>query len=437
MKTVNIQELSKWENEFNLEPINLVLKRALTKNEIQNIALKQESTPLTTFNFRKEIKTLPVANQQKTGRCWIFAGLNVLREIIAKKHDLKEFELSQNYIAFYDKLEKINYFLNSVDDFIDSDKDDRTLQHLVRLGIQDGGQWDMFVALIEKYGVVPKEAMVETANSSSTRIMNQFINIKLRQYVSNSRKDKKNKENYKSQTLKELYNFLIVNFGNPPQTFDFEYVNKAGEYHLEENITPFRFFKDYVEDKLNDYVSIIHAPTEDKPFNKTYTVAYLGNVIEGRKIKYLNLSMDNLKSKVISQLNDDEVVWFGSDVGHYGDRELGVWADDRYDYGEIFRLDFSLDKASMLDYGHSQMNHAMVITGYASKNNKPTKYKIENSWGDKAGKKGYFVASDSWFDKFVYQAVINKKYLTDNELKIWEEEPKVLKPWDPMGSLAK
>jgi len=437
MKTVNIQELSKWENEFNLEPINLVLKRALTKNEIQNIAIKQESTPLTTFNFRKEIKTLPVANQQKTGRCWIFAGLNVLREIIAKKHDLKEFELSQNYIAFYDKLEKINFFLNSVDDFIDSDKDDRTLQHLVRLGIQDGGQWDMFVALIDKYGVVPKEAMVETANSSSTRIMNQFINIKLRQYVSNSRKDKKNKENYKSQTLKELYNFLIVNFGNPPQTFDFEYVNKAGEYHLEEDITPFRFFKDYIGDKLNDYVSIIHAPTEDKPFNKTYTVAYLGNVIEGRKIKYLNLSMDNLKSKVISQLNDDEVVWFGSDVGHYGDRELGVWADDRYDYGEIFRLDFSLDKASMLDYGHSQMNHAMVITGYASKNNKPTKYKIENSWGDKAGKKGYFVASDSWFDKFVYQAVINKKYLTDNELKIWEEEPKVLKPWDPMGSLAK
>ncbi|MFA7075334.1 MAG: C1 family peptidase, partial [Candidatus Izemoplasmatales bacterium] len=163
---------------------------------------------------------------------------------------------------------------------------------------------------------------------------------------------------------------------------------------------------------------------------------YLGNVIEGRKIKYLNLEMKDLKAKVLMQLNDNEVVWFGSDVSYYGDRELGIWADDRYDYDKVFRLNFDLDKAAMLDYGHSQMNHAMVITGYAEKNGKPTKYKIENSWGDKSGKKGYFLASDSWFDKFVYQAVINKKYLTDDEMKIWGQEPIRLKPWDPMGSLA-
>jgi bleomycin hydrolase len=387
MNKIDILELEKWNKELDQDPINLVLKRALTKNEIQTIALKQESTPLTTFKFSKEIKTLPVANQQKTGRCWIFAGLNVLREIIAKRYGLKDFELSQNYVAFFDKLEKINYFLNSVDDFINADKDDRTLQHLVRVGIQDGGQWDMFVALIEKYGIVPKDAMDETANSSSTRIMNQFINLKLRQYVSNSRKNKSSKEKYKAQTIKELYGFLISNFGNPPKVFDFEYVDKEGQYNLNENTTPAAFFKEYIGDKLNDYVSLIHAPTDDKPFNKTYTVAYLGNVIEGRKIKYLNIKMEDLKAKIIAQLNDDEVVWFGSDVGHYGDRDLGVWADDRYDYEKIFRLDFNLDKASMLDYGHSQMNHAMVITGYASKNNLPIKYKIENSWGDKAGKK--------------------------------------------------
>jgi bleomycin hydrolase len=146
--------------------------------------------------------------------------------------------------------------------------------------------------------------------------------------------------------------------------------------------------------------------------------------------------MDVLKSKVIKQLENDEVVWFGSDVGYYGDRESGIWADDRYDYDDIFRLDFSLPKGAMLDYGHSQMNHAMVITGYAVKDDKPSKYKIENSWGDKSGKKGYYLASDSWFDKYVYQAVINKKYLTEAELKVWEKEPIELKPWDPMGSLA-
>jgi bleomycin hydrolase len=147
--------------------------------------------------------------------------------------------------------------------------------------------------------------------------------------------------------------------------------------------------------------------------------------------------MKKLKEYVLKQLNGDEVVWFGSDVGYYGDRDEGIWADDRYDYENIFRFNFDLDKAAMLDYGHSQMNHAMVITGYATKNDKPTKYKIENSWGEKGGKKGYYVASDSWFDKFVYQAVINKKYLSDDEIEIWEQEPTILKPWDPMGSLAK
>jgi len=436
MKSLDLKKLIKWEDEFNSDVANLVIKRALTKNEMDTIALKQESVPFTTFKFSKEIKTLPVANQQKTGRCWIFAGLNVLREIIAKRYGLKEFELSQNYIAFYDKLEKINYFLESVDDFIDSDKDDRTLQHIVRIGIQDGGQWDMFVSLVEKYGVVPKDAMEETANSSSTKIMNQFINLKLRQYVSLSRKDKSKKEIYKKQTLKDLYGFLISNFGNPPKTFDFEYVDKDNKYHIDENLTPGSFSNEYIGEMLNDYVSIINAPTDDKPFNKTYTVQYLGNVTEGRQIKYLNLEMKDLKEKVLQQLNDDEVVWFGSDVSYYGDRELGVWADERYDYQNVFRLNFDLEKASMLDYGHSQMNHAMVITGYAKKNNQPTKYKIENSWGDKSGKKGYFLASDSWFDKFVYQAVINKKYLTEEQLKIWGEKPIELKPWDPMGSLA-
>ena len=326
--------------------------------------------------------------------------------------------------------------MQSVDDFIDSDKDDRTLQHLVRIGIQDGGQWDMFVSLIDKYGLVPKDAMEETANSASTKIMNQFINLKLRQYVALSRKNKNQKENFKKETLKDLYAFLISNFGNPPKVFDFEYVDKEGKYHLDENFTPKIFSNEYIGDMLNEYVSIINAPTDDKPFNKTFSVKYLGNVIEGRKIKYLNLEMKDLKAKVINQLNDNEVVWFGSDVGHYGDRDLGVWADDRYDYENVFRLNFNLDKASMLDYGHSQMNHAMVITGYAMKQNQPSKYKIENSWGDKSGKKGYFVASDSWFDKFVYQAVINKKYLSESELKAWEEEPIMLSPWDPMGSLA-
>lgn len=437
MKSIDVNEIKVWEEEYEKDLSRVILKRALTSTELNQIALKQESKAFSTFMFSKEIKTLPVTNQKKTGRCWIFAGLNVLREIIAKENKLKDFELSQNYIAFYDKLEKINYFLESVDDFLESDKDDRTLQHLVRTGIQDGGQWDMFVALIDKYGIVPKNAMDETANSSSTKIMNQFINLKLREYVAKARDNKNKKEQFKQQTLKELYSFLISNFGNPPKTFDFEYVDKDNNYNLESNYTPKVFADKYIGNILDEYVSIINSPTDDKPFNKTYTVAYLGNVIEGRKIKYLNLEMKDLKKMVIQQLDNDEVVWFGSDVQYYGDRVEGIWADDRFDYEKVLGFGLNLEKSSMLDFGHSQMNHAMVITGYAMKEGKPTKYKIENSWGDKTGKKGYYLASDSWFEKFVYQAVINKKYLSEEQKKIWKEEPIVLKPWDPMGSLAK
>ena len=436
MKKVELTMLETWEKEFQNNLQKTILRRALNNNELQTIAIKQENVPKTSFKFSKEIQTLPVTNQQKSGRCWIFAGLNVLREIIAKKYGLKDFELSQNYIAFYDKLEKINYFIESIDDFLDADKDDRTLQHIVRTGIQDGGQWDMFVSLVEKYGVVPKEAMDETANSSSTRTVNQLINVKLRKYASMARKNPKEREKYKEETLKVLYDFLLSNFGNPPKQFDFEYVDKENNYYLIEDLNPHQFFNDYIGNSLSDYVSIINAPTQDKPFNKTFTVEYLGNVVEGRTIKYLNLEMSKLKEKVLKQLNDDEVVWFGSDVGYFGDRDLGIWDDSRYDYSNIFETSFELDKESMLDYGHSQMNHAMVITGFASKSGNPIKYKIQNSWGDTSGKKGYYLASDSWFDRFVYQAVINKKYLTEEEIQIWEEEPIKLKPWDPMGSLA-
>jgi bleomycin hydrolase len=436
MKSINLKEINQWKEEFSEDLSKVVLRRALTKTELDKIALKQESKSFSTFMFSKEIKTLPVTNQSKTGRCWIFAGLNVLREIIANKNGLKDFELSQNYLAFYDKLEKINYFLESIDDFLDADKDDRTLQHIVRTGIQDGGQWDMFVALVDKYGVVPKNAMDETANSSATKVMNQFINLKLRDYVAKARNNKKDKELYKKQTLKDLYSLLVSNFGNPPETFMFEYVDKDKNYNLEDGYTPKAFADKYLGNVLDDYVSIINSPTDDKPFNKTYTVAYLGNVVEGRKIKYLNLEMSELKEKVMKQLDNDEVVWFGSDVQYYGDREEGIWADDRYDYSRVLGFDLNIEKASMLDFGHSQMNHAMVITGYAKKDGLPTKYKIENSWGDKSGNKGYYLTSDSWFNKFVYQAVINKRYLTEEQLKMWDEKPKVLKPWDPMGSLA-
>ncbi len=441
MKKIDSSDLQNLEINVLKKPVQQALKRVLVKNNLADLFEKQEQKPYQQYRFSLEIKTMPVTWQKQSGRCWIFAGLNLLREIIGKKYELKEFELSENYVAFYDKLEKINYFIESIDDFLEVDQDDRTLQHILKTGIQDGGQWDMFVSLIEKYGIVPKEWMEETTSSSGTAFMNRLINIKLRQYAASARRlvsqgKKEDIVSLKKQTLDELYTFLVTNFGTPPKTFDFEYVSKD-TYHIIKNITPKDFYFNHVGDILKDYVSIIHAPTKDKPFHQTYTVAYLGNVVGGREIKYLNVEINELKNLVIKQLKDQELVWFGSDVGRYGNRDSGVWDDQGLDDEAMLGMSLYMSKEDQLDYSQGAMNHAMVITGVNLDQDKPNRWKIQNSWGDKVGNKGYFQCSDSWFDMYVYQAVIHQKYLNEDQLKSWKKEPIVLKPWDPMGSLAK
>ncbi|MDY0277205.1 MAG: C1 family peptidase [Acholeplasma sp.] len=439
MKEISIKYLDEINKHIDSNKTQKALRRVLYNNDLESIFKKQEENINMQFLFSNEIKTLPVTNQKQSGRCWIFAGLNLLREEIAKKYNLKDFELSQNYVAFYDKLEKINYFLEAIDDFLDVDYDDRTLQHLLKTGIQDGGQWDMFVSLIQKYGVVPITAMPETKASSNTRFMNGIINVKLRKYAAEARALKNNKkqiEALKKNVLEELYTFLVTSFGMPPQNFIFEYENSEG-YQVIKDLTPVDFYRNHAGVNLEDFISIIHAPTFDKPYMKTYTVSYLGNVLNGRKIKYLNLDMKELKKLTIKQLLNNEVVWFGSDVARYGDRLLGVWDTNTFDYEEMLEMSLEMSKEDQLLYSQSAMNHAMLITGVHLDNAVSKRFKIENSWGPTNGNKGYYVASDDWFDDFVYQVVINKKHLTKEQLDAWNQKPIVLKPWDPMGSLAK
>jgi bleomycin hydrolase len=441
MKKIEKEFLLKLEENYEKKPVQNALRRVLMKNELASLFEKQESRLTNQFKFSHEIKTLPVTYQKQSGRCWIFAGLNLLREVIANKYGLKEFELSQNYTAFYDKLEKINYFIETMDDFLSVDQDDRTLKHILTTPIQDGGQWDMFVSLIKKYGVVPMEAFVETKSSSGTQFMNKIISIKLRQYAANARRlYKENKlddiKNLKVQTLDELYTFLTTNFGVPPKTFNFEYISNE-KYNIKLNLTPKEFYLNEIGHILDDFVSIIHAPTKDKPYMKTYTVQYLGNVVGGNEIKYLNIEIKDLKDLVVKQLLNNELVWFGADVARFGDRELGVWDDLQFDYDKMLEMSLYMSKEDELDYAQGAMNHAMVFTAINLVDGIPNRYKIENSWGDQNGNKGYYLASNTWFDRYVYQAVINKKHLTKKQLEAFDLEPIILKPWDPMGSLAK
>lgn len=441
MESIKVEQLNKDLEEYSNCKKHKVLRHALVNNSLLAVSTNQDDVKDYDFNFSIDIKTLPATNQKASGRCWIFAATNFLREIIAKDCNLSNFELSQSYVAFYDRLEKVNYTLEAIIELLDKDYDDRTLTYILQNGIGDGGQWDMFVNIVNKYGLCPKNAFPETATSSGTRETNSLINFNIRKFASVAKElyEKQGLEavrELKERVLKDVYFLLIDCYGVPPTKFDFEYVDKDDKYHLVEGFTPLSFKEKYIGDTLNQYVSIINAPTKDKPFNKTYTVKYLGNVAGGKVVTHLNLPMERVKKLILAQLKDGTIVWFGSDVSFYGDRANGVWDDHRYDTLTPFNLDWKMDKGESLDYRASQMNHAMCITGVNLKNDRPTKWKIENSWGSDVAKSGYYIMSDSWFDQFVYQAVVNKKYLSEEELKALKEEPTMLKPWDPMGSLA-
>lgn len=442
-KPITEEMRSSYEQRYESNKVLKAMTNALAKNAVNQIAVVPSAFAATTFQFTIDIPTMEVTNQKQSGRCWIFSGLNVLREIVGKKCNIEKLELSQNYVAFWDKFEKINYFLESAIALADRPVDDRLNSYLFSTGIQDGGQWDMLVSLIQKYGVVPKSAMEETYQSSHTRDMNGLIDTKLRQYSAALRKgyafgkSRAALQAEKQKMLGELYGLLCACFGVPPKTFNFEYVDRDKNYVIQRGLTPQQFYKEYIGCDLDRYVSVIHAPTKDKPFRRSFTVDYLGNVVGGRPVRYLNLELSELKELVLRQLTDCEVVWFGSDVSWFGDREAGVWDDGAYDYGTAFDMDFDISKEDGLDYRQSAMNHAMVITGVAlDENGKPSKWKIENSWSDEKGNKGYYVMSDSWFDKFVYQAAVDRKYLNGAQAAALASEPIHLFPWDPMGTLA-
>ena len=242
-------------------------------------------------------------------------------------------------------------------------------------------------------------------------------------------------EELKDSYIKRFYKALISCYGVPPKTFDLKYTDDKGQFQCVKGFTPKSFFEKYVGSKIDEYVSCINAPTKSKPFYKSYTVKYLGNVAGGKPVTHLNLPIERLKELVIAQLKDNQIVWFGSDVSFYRNSNLGVWDDNSFDFKSLLDLDLKMDKGEGLDFRCSQMNHAMCITGVNLVEGVPTKWKIENSWGE-SGRKGFYMMSASFFDQYTYQAVVNKKYLTAEELKAYEAKPIELKPWDPMGSLA-
>ncbi|MEG1541700.1 MAG: C1 family peptidase [Oscillospiraceae bacterium] len=443
MNPITEKSLSGFQADFVSRAGSRAAMNCVVKNGLEGSAAAFDMPRRMRFGFSVELPPSPARSQKKSGRCWMFAALNAMSRDAARRLNLEDFEFSQSYTMFYDKLEKSNFFLESILETAELPLTDRLISHLLTAPLGDGGQWDMFRSLIEKYGAVPKSSMPESFHSSNSEFLNKLLTAKLREYAATLRSAFKGGTcsvelgAMKNDMLGEVFRTLSIALGSPPETVNLELRNRDKKFLRIENLPPRDFFTNYVGWQLEDYCSLINAPTADKPYHKCYTVAYLGNVAGGHPVRYLNLPVGDLKKYAIAQLLDGKPVWFGCDVGKRLDREYGSMDLEGFDFESLLGYNFSATKAQRLDYHESLMTHAMVFTGVnLDENGEPNRWKVENSWGEDSGNKGYYVMSDAWFSEYLYQVLVDKRYLPETIRAELRQTPLVLQPWDPMGSLA-
>ena len=392
----------------------------ISSNKIKHLITKRDLNQKYQHIFNHKVKPeLKITNQKSSGRCWLFAALNVVRRNVIEKYNLDtDFELSQNYLFFWDKFERLNYLMEAIIETKNTDIDSRMVTHLLNDPTCDGGQWDMVSNLIRKYGIVPKSVYQESCHSSYSSEMNAILKKKFREYALVLRIND-NPRSSKMKFLEEIYDLLCKFLGKPPSNFDWEYLDKNKKFHRISNLTPLEFYKNHTNFDVNEYYCIVNDPRKDNPYDKLYTVKYLGNVIDGEKIKYLNTNVNRLKELIKKSIDDNKAVWFGCDVGKWLHRDQASMDLDLSNYEGVLNTKFGMDKEERLLTGDSLMTHAMVFTGYLTDNKGKVKYwQVENSWSDKGPAKGYYVMADSWFDQYMYEIAINKKYLSYEEIKI-------------------
>ena len=424
--------------EFASDPTTRLLQNALTQNKLEDIALDREIVTSIEPSMSNALDDWTVTNQKQSGRCWLFAGLNLLRVGAMRSLKLKNFEYSQNHIMFFDKIERANYFLNSIEETSDRDVDDRTVAYVLDSAVGDGGQWNMFVALVQKHGLVPKSAMPETVSSSATGPMNKQLQTVLRQGARDLRAaGARDRDQVKQSALSTVWRILCLHLGTPPESFLWQWQDDDKVFHRDGELTPLQFRDKYVTVDLDDYVCLVNDPRASSPYGKTYTVEHLGNVLGAPPVVYLNVEMPLMKKLASERIVGGEPVWFGCDVGKQMERKLGIWDKDLFDYGALYGTEFGLDKAARLAYHETLMTHAMLFTGVDVVDGRARRWRVENSWGADNGEKGFYTMNDSWFDEYTFEIAARKELLPAELQAALDREPLVLPAWDPMGALAR
>ena len=429
-------------DDFASDSRNRLMQNTVTQRDVNEVALDRRIVTNATHTFSTVLDDWSPTQQGASGRCWLFSGLNLFRVDTMDSLNVRQFEFSQNYMMFWDKVERANFILESVIETADRPIDDRIVQHLMVAPVEDAGQWDMFINIVDKYGVVPKESMPETESSGNTRQMNNMLYYQVRQGAAKIRRLYQDEAGLdamrqaKLDTLKSVYRILSIHLGDPPASVDWQWRDREGEFHRDGELSPLEFAERYVKPGFRDMVCLVNDPRPDHPYFQTYTIGYLGNVVGARSVRYLNVPIEVMKNVTQRQIEDGIPVWMGCDTGKQNHRTLGLWDANLFDYASVYGSEFAMDKATRLQYGQTQMTHAMLFTGVDVVDGAPRRWRVENSYGDKVGDKGFFLMNDSWFDEYMFEIAAPRSYLSDDVLAALDTEPIVLPPWDPMGALA-
>ena len=421
-------DINNFRTKYENNKTNKIRHRML--NKVKLVDLIQDNDTNLNQSFSINIKTHNVTDQEHSGRCWSFAGLNILREKVIEKCGLENFELSGSYIAFYDKLERFNILLERLISYKKEGKDlyDRYVSSLLKDGMFDGGFFTGFSNLINKYGVVPKDNFPESFSSSNTYEINQILSRLLRKFYLDLENCTCDEEQLKNKYLENVY-FVIADFyGVPPEKFNFEYTDKDGNYHIDKELTPKEFYDKYIGvDLKHDYVEIISYQDKEFKYNNIYEIEET-SIISGKEDNlFLNIPSKEFRNLIIKQLKNEEPVYFYCSTT--SKRIEGVWTDLLKRYGDVFDIDLYLDRNSILKTNGITDCHCMLITGVNIVDDKADRWKIENSWGNKYGNKGYYVATDDWIDTYVHRIVINKRFLEKKHLEILKQNKIKMEKW--------
>ena len=441
-KGVTEAQIEEFRKSFDSDPSATVAQNAVSNADLSTLALRRDLVQNMDFSFSTKLDEWSATNQRRSGRCWLFATLNLFRVGAMKKMNVKNFEFSQAHIHFWDKLERANHFLEAILETSDRPVDDRTIHFLLSDPIGDGGQWNMATNLIRKHGLVPMSAYPESHSSSNTRSMNTVLKDILRTTASEIRRilddggSNNEARKHKEERMKEIWRVLCIHLGTPPEKFDWQWRDKDKEFHRKGTMTPLEFVDEYVEVDWEEYICIVNDPRNE--YYRTYTVDFLQNVAGGPPVVYLNVPSDEMKDITQRLLEDGIPVWMGCDVGKNMARKRGLWDADLYDLKGLYGIQFGMEKADRLRFGQTMMTHAMLFTGVDVVDGKPRRWRVENSWGSEdSGEKGFYTMNDNWYDEHMFEIAAPKDYLTDEMKSGLKGDPIVLPAWDPMGSLAR